>query len=66
MDTKGENVLKTVYLTYDVKLKTYLKGKGFRYIICGLAPNEPHDTFWVYERTQNFNDALNEWLSQKR
>ena len=33
-------MLKTVYLTYDVKLKTYLKEKGFKYIICGLAPNE--------------------------
>ena len=56
----------TVYLTYDVKLKTYLKNKGFRYIICGLAPNDPHDTFWVYERTQEFNNELTKWLSAKR
>lgn len=55
-----------VYLTYDVKLKTYLKNKGFRYIICGLSPSEPHNTFWVYERTEEFNNTLNEWLSQKR
>lgn len=59
-------MLKTVYLTYDVKLKTYLKEKGFKYIICGLAPNEPHNTFWVYERTEEFNSTLNGWLSQKR
>ena len=58
--------MKTVYLTYDVKLKTYLKNCGFRYIICGLAPNEPHNTFWVYERTEKFNNTVNEWLSQKR
>ena len=58
--------MRTVYLTYDVKLKTYLRNKNFRYIICGLAPNEPHDTFWVYERTEKFNSVLDEWLSQKR
>ena len=57
--------MKTVYLTYDVKLKTYLKNKGFRYIICGLSPNEPHDTFWVYERNGMFDDELLKWLSKK-
>lgn len=57
--------MRSVYLTYDVKLKQYLKNKGFRYIICGLSPNEPHNTFWVYERSELFNEALNEWLSQK-
>ena len=55
----------TVYLTYDVKLKQYLKEKGFRYIICGLSPNEPHSTFWVYERSVDFNNVLNTWLSSK-
>lgn len=58
--------MRTVYLTYDVKLKQYLKESGFRYIICGLSPNEPHDTFWVYERTNEFNNVLSEWLSKKR
>lgn len=58
--------MRTVYLTYDVKLKQYLKKKGFRYIICGLSPNEPHDTFWVYEKTEEFNNTLSGWLSQKR
>ena len=58
--------MKAVYLTYDVKLKTYLKNQGIRYIICGLAPNEPHNTFWVYERTEKFNSILNEWLYQKK
>ena len=57
--------MRSVYLTYDVKLKQHLKNKGFRYIICGLSPNEPHNTFWVYERDELFNNVLNEWLSQK-
>ena len=57
--------MRLVYLTYDVKLKQYLKDKGFRYIICGLSPSEPHNTFWVYERNELFNETLNEWLSQK-
>ena len=55
----------SVYLTYDVRLKQHLKNKGFRYIICGLSPNEPHNTFWVYERNELFNNVLSEWLSQK-
>ena len=58
--------MRTVYLTYDVKLKTYLKKEGFRYIICGLSPNAPHCTFWVYERTAKFNSVLDEWLSQAK
>ncbi len=57
--------MRSVYLTYAVKLKQYLKDKGFRYIICGLSPSEPHNTFWVYERDEFFNEILNEWLSQK-
>ena len=57
--------MRSIYLTYDVRLKQYLKNKGFRYIICGLSPNEPHNTFWVYERDEVFNETLNEWLSQK-
>ena len=57
--------MRSVYLTYDVKLKQHLKNKGFKYIICGLSPNEPHNTFWVYERNELFNETLNEWLSQK-
>ena len=57
--------MRTVYLTYDVKLKQYLKEKSFKYIICGLSPNEPHNTFWVYEKNDSFNEALNQWLSQK-
>lgn len=54
--------MRTVYLTYDVKLKQYLKENGFRYIICGLSPNKPHSTFWVYERSNEFNNVLNAWL----
>lgn len=57
--------MRTVYLTYDVKLKQYLTEKGFRYIICGLAPNEPHDTFWVYERNSEFNEVLDRWIFRK-
>lgn len=57
--------MRTVYLTYDVKLKKYLKENGFRYIICGLAPNEPHDTFWVYERNAEFNKILDKWIFRK-
>ena len=57
--------MKTVYLTYDVNLKEYLKQNGFRYIICGLAPNEPHATFWVYERSGKFNEVLDKWIFRK-
>lgn len=62
---KGERKMKTVYLTYDVNLKEYLKQNGFRYIICGLAPNEPHATFWVYERSDRFNAVLDKWIFRK-
>ena len=57
--------MRSVYLTYDVKLKQHLKNEGFRYIICGLSPSEPHNTFWVYERNELFNKILNEWLLMK-
>ena len=41
-----------------MRIKQYLKNKGFRYIICGLSPSEPHNTFWVYERDELFNKTL--------
>lgn len=55
-----------VYITYNPQLKDFLNKKNIRFIICGLNPNPPHKTFWVYDRTKKeFNDAMDEWMNNK-
>lgn len=58
--------MSVIYTTYDINLKKFMKDKGIRYVLCGLGVSEPHRTFWVYERDREFNDALTEWLLNKR
>lgn len=53
-----------IYTTYDTGLKKFMKECGIRYLICGQSVSEPHSTFWVYERNDKFNTALNEWLDE--
>lgn len=55
-----------IYTTYDTGLKKFMKECGIRYLICGQSVSEPHSTFWVYERNDKFNTALNEWLSIRK
>lgn len=55
-----------IYTTYDTNFKKYMKGCGIKYLICGQSVTEPHNTFWVYERNEKFNAALDKWLSNRK
>ena len=55
-----------IYTTYDTNFKQYMKECGIKYLICGQSVSEPHNTFWVYERNEKFNTALDEWLFNKK
>lgn len=52
-----------IYITYDVNLKTYLKNNNISDILYGMHP-KTNKLFWVYERNENFNKILNEWLNK--
>lgn len=58
--------MSVIYTTYDTNFKKYMKERGIRYLTCGQAVTEPHNTFWVYERNDKFNTALDEWLSNRK
>lgn len=55
-----------IYTTYDTNFKGYMKECGIRYLICGQSVSEPHNIFWVYERNDKFNAALDKWLSMRK
>lgn len=55
-----------IYTTYDTNFKKYMKECGIKYLICGQSVTEPHNTFWVYERNEKFNTALDKWLSNRK
>ena len=53
------------YITYNPQLKKFLEEKDIRHGVCGINPNS-NKTFWVYDRTkENFNNALDEWISNR-
>lgn len=52
-----------IYVTYDINMRRYLNEKGFRYILCGLNPNNK-DTFWVFERSENLNKHILTWYKK--
>jgi len=46
---------------YSVPLMKFLTlKKNIRYKLVGLHP-ETKNTFWVFTRTENLNNALSEW-----
>ena len=54
-----------IYITYNPQLKDFLKKKGLKFMVCGLNPNPPHKTFWVFDRSEEFNEILDEWISRR-
>lgn len=53
-----------IYVTYNLELKKYLWSKGISTLIHGLNPNTKN-LFWVYERNEKLNKALDEWFNNK-
>lgn len=53
------------YITYNPQLKVFLSSRGIKHGVCGLNPNS-NKIFWVYDRTKKeFNEALDEWITNK-
>ena len=58
--------MNNIYVTYEKELKDFLTyEKGIRYLIKGLNDNTLK-RFFVYERNEQFNKALNEWLTRNK
>lgn len=51
-----------IYVTYDINIRRHLNEHGFRYILCGLNPNNK-DMFWVFERTDELNKLVKQWFN---
>ena len=51
-----------VYICYSPKQMKWLCDDGFRYAVCGLSPNPPHNTFWCFIRNEKLNKKLEEWF----
>lgn len=49
-----------LYNCYSLKLFHFLKGKGFYYISKGLN-DKTQLNYWVFEKTDDFKKALDEW-----
>lgn len=63
--TKGENKMITnndIYRCYSVNLKEFLTNHNIRYFLVALD-SKTHRTFWVYEKTKEFNCLLQEWIA---
>lgn len=54
---------KRLFCCYSVHLRDYLKSLGFRYELCALNPNSKA-MFWAYMRTNELNNALNNWVGE--
>ena len=55
-----------IYITYDINMRNFLTERGIRYLILGQAPNPPHKTFYVYDKTtEEFKKALKDWFDKK-
>ena len=48
-------------MCYDLNQKNFFKSKGLKYLITGLNERSMRK-FWVYERNDKLNNALNEWV----
>lgn len=52
-----------IYITYDTKLRDYLRQNGFCDVIYGLHP-KTNNMFWIFERNKSFNQALEKWFNR--
>jgi hypothetical protein len=52
------------YKCCSVPLKDFLLSKGLEYIIVALDP-KTKDTFWLFLRGKELDDALTEWKLNK-
>lgn len=58
--------MNVIYTTYDnTEVNFYTYQNGCRYILKGLNENSKK-RFYVYERNEQFNKLLNEWLTSKK
>ena len=54
-----------IYVTYDINMRKYLNKQGFKYILCGLNPNN-QDMFWVFERTEELTKLVDKWFNNTK
>ena len=50
---------------YSIPLRDFLTSHGVRYELVGLHPKS-HDMFWIYIKTIELEEAMNEWSSNNR
>lgn len=53
--------MSVIFMCYDLNQKNFFKSKGLKYLITGLNERSMRK-FWVYERNNKLNKALNEWV----
>lgn len=54
-----------VYVCYDITQRNFFRDKGIKDAVYGLHPKSLKK-FWVFCQTEEFNEAMQEWLSRKR
>lgn len=52
---------KDVYRCYSVNLMQYLTSNNIRYFLIAIDVVS-HKKFWAYERTNKFNELLEDWI----
>ena len=52
-----------IFTCYNIKQKKYFEKNGEHNLIYGIHP-KTKKMFWVYERNENFNKLLNEWVDK--
>lgn len=53
-----------IYINYDVDFKRHLRSLGIQDLLYGLNPKSLKP-FWVYERTNKFEEVLKDWYNSK-
>ena len=57
--------MKNLYCCYSVNQRNFLTKNNINYEICALNPNSKN-MFWVYIRTENLTEKLNEWNKRRK
>ena len=52
---------KSVYRCYSVNLMQFLSAHNIRYFLIAKDIKSLR-TFWAYEKTDSFNELLNQWI----
>ena len=55
--------MSNVYICYDKVQRNYFYSKGLSDVVYGLHP-KTMKPFWVFERNEEFNIAISEWISK--